>query len=156
MIIAIIDLVIFIVGCVTISTIIVVSVVNLVDKGLDALDALILRHSVLCPPSRLETTNQIRDSRRYGKPKINPPDNVVYTQNVPYIIRIFWIVLHPRNKPSKVVLTQAGANNHFYPKDNPKTNQKSFRYFTSFPPVKHIRTIVNKLRRRVNHSGTEP
>jgi hypothetical protein len=25
-----------------------------------------------------------------------------------------------------------------------------------FPPIKHIRTIVNKLRRRVNHSGTEP
>jgi hypothetical protein len=25
-----------------------------------------------------------------------------------------------------------------------------------FPPIKHIRTIVNKLRRRVNESGKEP
>jgi hypothetical protein len=155
-IVAVINLVIFIVGCVTLSALIVVGVVNLVDKGLDKLDTLTLRHSITHPASRLKTTNQIRDSRRYGKPKINPPNNVVYMQNVPYIIRILWIILYPRNNPSKVALAQAGVKNHLYPKDNPKTNEKSPRYLTSFPPVKHISTIVNKLRRRVNESGKEP
>lgn len=153
MIIAIIDLVIFIVGCVTISTIIVVSVVNLVDKGLDALDALILRHSVLCPPSRLETTNQIRNSRGYSKPEINDTKSLIDSHSIPYEIHKLLIAVDQGNSPFKNVRE---IKKQLYQKNNTEANEKSPRYLTGCPPVKHMVRILDRLKRRVNQSGKEP
>lgn len=153
MIIAIIGLVIFAVGCVTISTIIVVSVVNLVDKGLDALDALILRHSVPRPTSRLETTNHIRDSRGYSKPKINLTKSLINSHRIPYEIRKFLIAMSQGNSPFKNIRE---IEEQLCQKNNAKTNEESSRYLTGCPPVKHMVGILDRLKRIVNHSGTEP
>jgi hypothetical protein len=146
----------FFVGVVAVSIIIVILAVKLLDKGLDALDALILRHSIPCRPSRLETCNQIRDCRRYSKPEINPPNNFVYPHSIPYKIRILLITMSQRNSPFKEALTEGGSKNQFCQKNDAKPNKKSSRYLAGYPPVKHMVSILDRLKRAVNQSGKEP
>jgi hypothetical protein len=76
-------IVLFFIAVMAVSIIVVILAVKLLDKGLDALDALLLWHSIPRRPSRLETCNQIRDSRRYSKIEINRPNNFVYPHGIP-------------------------------------------------------------------------
>lgn len=149
-------IVLFFIGVVAVSTIVVILAVKLLDKGLDALDELLLWHSIPRRPSRLETCNHIRDSRRYSKTEINPPNNFVYPHGIPYRIRIILIAMSQRNSPFKKAFTKFGVKNQLCQKNNAKTDEKSSRYLTGCPPIKHMASILYRLRRRVNQSGKEP
>ena len=158
MIIAIVGLVAFLAGVVAVSIIIVITLVNLLDKGLDALDSLILRHSAPShpPPFRLTTSNQIGEKRGYSKAKIDPTNIWVYFHKTINEIHHSLIVGIPRNNLFKKLLGWVYTQEDCHRKNNTETNETDFRYSNRFVPIKHIRSIVNKLRRGVNHDYTEP
>jgi hypothetical protein len=158
MIIAVVDLIIFVVGCVAISTVIVLGIVTLLDKGLDALDALILRHSIPSRPSssHLPATNQIRERRGYKETEIRPTNDVIQSHEIPHTVGHILIAMAHQNGPFQKALAKIRAKDECRQENNSETNKKSLGYRTDFFPIKHLGNIVGRLRRHVNQSGKEP
>jgi len=154
-IIALINLVIFIVGVVAISTIVVTIIEKLFFKGLDELDALIQRRSVPSP-SLFTTSNHSGYERENSKTKINPTNSPVYSHKIPYEISQPSIITTHRNSPFKETHTERRYKNHYRNKNNRENLKSFFGYFKHSVPISHIGSIVNWLRRRVNQSGKEP
>lgn len=147
MIIAVIDVVAFIAligGLGVISVVIAITIFNLLDKGLDAL---ILRRRL--SPHHL--SNLIEYKRGDSNQQINQTYNSIHPHISPY-------------KTIQNLMTWLGNNTfkinevrkYHQKKDTEGDNKDYFEYFKRFVRIKHIRSIVNKLRRGVNHDYTEP
>jgi hypothetical protein len=145
----------FFIGVVATSIIIVTIIDKLFFKGLDALDGLIKRRSV--PPSSLFTaSNECGYERGDSKTKINPTNSPIYPHKTRYEIDQSLVITTHRNSPFKETHAQRRYKNNYRNKDNRENLKSFFGYFKYFVPVRHIGSIVNRLRRAVNQSGKEP
>jgi len=133
-------------GALTVAVVIAVAVLHALDKGLDLVPRLI---------------------RLPSSPTRNPIEKIRYRSN--YGANRSEVPVHPQISPQKIaygLITRFGAKvlqvavcNRRSPCQNTDTkeqNEKYSRYPKCFVPVKHIVTIVDRLRRRVNQSGKEP
>jgi hypothetical protein len=152
--IVVIAVVAFFIAVVAASIIIVTAIDRLFFRSLDALDGLIKRRSA--PPSSLFTSNEGRYKRGDSKTKINPSNSLVYPHKTHYEIDQQLIIAAHRNSPFKEIHAQRRYKNHHRNKNNRENLESPFGYFKHFVPIRHIRSIVNRLRGRVNESGKEP
>jgi hypothetical protein len=147
MIIAVIEVVAFIVligGLGIIAVVIATTIFSLLDKGLNAL---ILRRRL----SPLHLSNLIEYKGGYSNHDTNQTHNLIHPHISPYKAvqnLITWL----GNNALKI----DKARKYYQKKDTEGGNKDYFEYLKRFVPIKHIGSIVNRLRRSVNQSGKEP
>jgi len=142
------------IGIAVLSAALSIVITHFILRGLEIL--LPLRH-----PAHYQTTNA-------NEPEGGRNHNHTPTDDIPvYPITIRRCDLYDiiRARINKVTEQQIGK---FRPKEEATTNSKkdngyinhhrprSTQHPFPIPPIEHIRTIVNKLRRAVNQSGKEP
>lgn len=153
MIFAVIQLVMFFVGCVVLAIIIVLLLIRLLDKGLDALVEHLRPHAISGP---LNTSDHIGYKRANSKPSIDFTDIWVYSHEAFDEVHHKLIITMLHNKLTKKHLSRFYSDKHRHEEDNTTNNKHKPRYLECLVPIKHIKTIVAKLRKLVNKNGKEP
>jgi len=139
-------LAIFTAGVVALSVTIAIIILHLVDKGLDRL-ILHLKHHPL------RASNPIKYVRGYSNHKATQGKVSVHSQiNLHKIIQIF-IARSGKHVLQSTICNRRSTRQNG---DTQRHNKDCPRYLKCFVPIKHIRTIVDWLRKRVNQTGKEP
>ena len=136
----------FIAGALIISTLIAIAILGILDKGFDLVSRLIRLPS--SPTSN--PMENIRDRSNYGTNQSEVPIHPQITfQKIAYNLkaRLGTEILQ------RAICKRGSPCQHG---DTQEHNKEYSRYPKRFIPVKHLETIVNWLRRCVNHSGKEP
>ncbi|MGD2065275.1 MAG: hypothetical protein PVI95_02380 [Dehalococcoidia bacterium] len=133
-------------GLLMVSVLIAIAILHVLDKSLDTVSRLV--H----PPSS-PTSDPIEDVRRHGDYEATHSEVLVNSHISPQKV-IQALITRRSNNVIKTTLTETRS-----PCQNSYTqghNKNYSRYLKCFIPIKHIVSILNKLRRRVNESGKEP
>lgn len=136
----------FIGGALMVSVLIAIAVLHVLDKGFDLVSRLI--HPPSSPTSN--PIEYIRDCSNYGanQSKVRVHSQISLQKIADNLIARFGTEILQR--------TICKRGSPCQNRDTQEHNEKYSRYLKRFAPVKHLGTIVNWLRRRVNQSGKEP
>jgi len=147
MILTVIQLLLFFVGCVLLALVIVLLLVKLLDKGLDALAEHLNPNAVTRP---LNTSDHIGYDRADSKSQINFAHIWVYFHKAFDEVHHKLIVTALRNSLLKKDLGRLYGHEYCHEENNTTSNKYEPRYSERLVPIKHLATIVNWLRRSVN------